>query len=538
MEQLYNDILDGVTTEAQAEEALKKKKNMGIFSNGVGFLIDLSSATKIFSFSYDVFAGTSKEDGKTLYPKEDRNYCWYIVKTTIGAGVNFMMSKNIFTGVISVFSDFTGMLTKNHTITIDYYRKENNNESINNPVVERKYVILNASNDFNYVLEGIWSSFNSDMNSLDRVIFTRDNTPVEFIYHKNYKSSFKNTFEFRAGTQEYKMVSILKRLYFPTDNNPIHIAKTTKGNAIRLLANYYANYGEGASRVLNDLKNITDELKQLAAAHCLNELKGYALENETLNTGRYSQDKLNQYSKKHLETRANFLRTILYERAKNRALATVYYEDTGNGEHSNRTFDENGNLKDFGSSIAYNQNIFVDGSFNSLNIKSAKYNIFGYSKGDNITISKNAGDVYAELGLGSDTITTGSGNDTIYTNANINDEFDNEASSTVNTVNSGAGDDTIYGSKGKDIITTKKGTNHIYTKSGDDEVNVEDGKNYIYLGSGSDKVNTNNGTNYIYTGINNTNENDQDTKDDINTIYLGIDSDIVNTNSGNNIVYA
>ncbi|MCI6642073.1 MULTISPECIES: hypothetical protein, partial [Campylobacter] len=140
-----------------------------------------------------------------------------------------------------------------------------------------------------------------------------------------------------------------------------------------------------------------------------------------------------------METRVNFLRIIIYERAKNRALATVYYEDTGNGEHSNQTFDENGHLKDFSSSIAYNQNIFVDGSFNSLNIKSAKYNIFGYSKGDNITISKNANDIYAELGEGSDTITTGSGNDTIYTNADIDDEFDKETNSIVNTVNSGEG---------------------------------------------------------------------------------------------------
>lgn len=85
--------------------------------------------------------------------------------------------------------------------------------------------------------------------------------------------------------------------------------------------------------------------------------------------------------------------------------------------------------------------VFVDGKYSSS--ASGKYDIFGYSNPDTINLTEYAGDIYAELGLGSDTITTGSGNDTIYTNADIDDEFDKETNSIVNTVNSGEGDDTI-----------------------------------------------------------------------------------------------
>ena len=540
----HSSILDEVLSTKDIdtiEKAEKELKNIKyakaffIFSGATLFIFDsVNNIVEYKNLPVDT-TGSSIDDGnKNLYIDiPNKNDLLFIAKS-IGGDILSLVTRLKILKFLDKIGDYamgvkdaieevadinlnrfgiSQVFLENHRITIDY--KDINS----NTTQERKYILYKANPIFDKALGSAWDKISADMQTLDRVIFTRDEAPVEFIYHKKYKNKDDgelNTFEFRQGRDESKIISVLKRISYINDKNGdiVHIAKD--GTPQKLIVNYYANYGAGASNIYDDLRidPISDKLKAIkySAQYCLKELKGYALDEGFSSVSEY--DDLNIYSNKHKDSRLEFFKAVIRDKIaeishtkKDKRYNT--YTDT-----KTNTFLWNTN----GTFAPAKKIVFVDGKYSSS--ASGKYDIFGYSNPDTINLTKNADNVYAELGLGSDTITTGSGDDTIYTNANIDDEFDNETSSTVNTVNSGAGDDTIYGSKGKDIITTKKGTNHIYTKSGDDEVNVEDGKNYIYLGSGSDKVNTNNGTNYIYTGINNTNENDQDTKDDINTINL------------------
>ena len=487
-------------------------------------------------------SGSSIDDGnKNLYPDINKDALEVLLRSMGGDVIETLTFGKVIkavgkvTGIDEFFIDAVttifdidfgrfsigNAVLENHLITIDY-------KDINlHTTQERKYVLYKANPIFDKALNSVWSKMDSDMQTLDRVIFTRDKTPVELIYHKFYKkdTNIPNTFEFRAGSSDDKIISVLRRIDYPKEGKGAYLK--TGNNPQKLITNYYANDGTNSDKVKDDLYN--SEIKQ-AAKYCLKELKGYALQGDNLNTKEYEDLKI--YSSKHMDSRLEFFHAVIRDEIakvshteKDKRYNTYYDSKTD-------TFLWNTN----GTFTPAKKIVFVDGKYSSS--ASGKYDIFGYSNSDTINLTKNAGDVYAELGEGSDTITTGSGDDIIYTNADIDDEFDTEDKNTTNTVNSGAGDDTIYGSKGKDIITTKKGTNHIYTKSGDDEVNVEDGKNYIYLGSGSDEVNTNNGTNYIYTGMDNLNRQDQDEISDINTIYLDINNDIVNINSGNNIIYA
>lgn len=347
----------------------------------------------------------------------------------------------------------------------------------------------------------------SDMQTLDRVIFTRYGTPVELIYHKFYNWRTKeipNTFEFRAGSGDDKIISVLRRIDYPKEGKGAYLK--TGNNPQKLLTNYYANDGSGANSLIRDLEYKGSDKDKIAirqsARYSLKELKGYTLQGDNLNIKEYEDLKI--YSNKHMDSRLEFFHAVIRDEIakvshteKDKRYNT--YTDT-----KTNTFLWNTN----GTFTPAKKIVFVDGKYSSS--ASGKYDIFGYSNPDTINLTKNADNVYAELGLGSDTITTGSGDDIIYTNVNTEDGgVDTEDKNTTNTVNSGTGNDTIHGSKAKDIITTKKGTNYIYTKDSDDKVTITDAKeNHIYLGAGSDEANISDGTNYIYTGIDNLNKQD------------------------------
>ncbi|WP_309137413.1 calcium-binding protein, partial [Campylobacter ureolyticus] len=316
-------------------------------------------------------------------------------------------------------------------------------------------------------------------------------------YHKKYKNKDDgelNTFEFRQGRDESKIISVLKRISYINDKNGdiVHIAKD--GTPQKLIVNYYANYGAGASNIYDDLRidPISDKLKAIkySAKYCLKELKGYALYGGFSSVSEY--DDLNIYSNKHKDSRLEFFKAVIRDKIaeishtkKDKRYNT--YTDT-----KTNTFLWNTN----GTFAPAKKIVFVDGKYSSS--ASGKYDIFGYSNPDTINLTEYAGDVYAELGLGSDTITTGSGNDTIYTNADIDDRFDNEDKNTINTVNSGAGDDTIYGSKGIDKVNAGDGDDTIYGKDGDDILNGGDGDDIIYGGAGIDTIDGGKGNDTIY----------------------------------------
>ncbi|WP_018713952.1 calcium-binding protein [Campylobacter ureolyticus] len=491
-----------------------------ISSAGIGITFDLAKGYIETTLDGRDRSGASPE----LYARPDIHFFKLLAKGLVTGTADFFIDKKVklageklpkivrtqfsFLKNLSIsqitsktFDTFFG----SQYVTIDFTKDRKSSE-----VLERKYII---QDNLKQSLKHYWSDIKSDINSLERVIIKTDDSGGNIIYYEDMEKdgNLDNTYEFPTNNKTH-LLEFLKRFdvgYERDEKNPVHIKLSSKK---QLITNYYANYGAGASQIMGDLTN--EKLKH-SAQHCLKELVGYTLLGNELNLIEYED--LDIYSNKHLDARVNFFSNLITKETKYGEDKThTYYLDTKTNKHTGRLNSGGDLLRVYNS-----MNIFVDGSYSlSQNQKNnRKINIFGYSGNDSISlnIKDNA---YIEAGLGSDTITTGSGNDTIYTNADIDDRFDNEDKNTTNTVNSGAGDDTIYGSKGKDIITTKKGTNHIYTKSGDDEVNVEDGKNYIYLGSGSDKVNTNNGTNYIYTEINNTNENDQDTKDDINTVVI------------------
>lgn len=263
---LYNDILKNATTQEEAEKLLKNSK-MSVAFNGAGIFIDLLHATELSSFHYDLFAGTSKEDGKILYCVEDKDVMGYVFKTIIKTAVDFVLTKNIFTAGLSLFTDF---ITSNHLVTLDYYKKnpQTNNDISNNPITERKYILFNADKNFDSALNKVWGNISADMNSLDRVIFTRDEIPVKFIYHR-YIDAYKggtskpNTFEFRNNSEE-AIISVFKRIGYPVHANSIeaHLAKGKEEAPQKIIRNYYANYGESAGSISIDMKNDNAQINE------------------------------------------------------------------------------------------------------------------------------------------------------------------------------------------------------------------------------------------------------------------------------------
>ena len=525
LEDTYANLLDDVLNSSPD---LDSKNSADLKLVGKSVILFVGPALYIFNTYSNTMeyieldidtSGSSIDDGnKNLYPDISKDALEVLLRSMGGDVIETLTFGKVIkavgkvTGIDEFFIDAVttifdidfgrfsigNAVLENHLITIDY-------KDINlHTTQERKYVLYKANPIFDKALNSVWSKMDSDMQTLDRVIFTRDKTPVELIYHKNYEkegSKFKNTFEFRAGSSDDKIISVLRRISYVNESkgNVVHLAKETNGEARKLITNYYANDGSGANSLIRDLEYKGSDKDKIAirqsARYSLKELKGYALQGDNLNTKEYEDLKI--YSSKHMDSRLEFFHAVIRDEIakvshteKDKRYNT--YTDT-----KTNTFLWNTN----GTFTPAKKIVFVDGKYSSS--ASGKYDIFGYSNPDTINLTKNADNVYAELGLGSDTITTGSGNDTIYTNADIDDEFDKEINSIVNTVNSGEGDDTIYGSKGIDKITSGKGTNHIYAGGGSDEINV-----------------TNSGKNYIYTGISAEGREDKDNESDINTVNL------------------
>ncbi|QKF71150.1 calcium-binding protein [Campylobacter geochelonis] len=501
-------------SEADKQFANMQKKRVGIYIDGKFTIIDLTVSQILFnSFLVDT-SGSSIDDGNDkLYLHIEKSEILYAIKRTVGNAIDILISRTWVGAIVAAIVDIPNLITSNHTITVEY-RDKNSND-----IKERKYILYNAT-DFDTSLSSEWRNISSDMNTLDRVIFTRNDTPVEFIYHKRYKNKKDgqlNTFEFRQGRDEKKIVSVLKRIGYPINNNKIAHMTFSKGEEPKqLIANYYANYGAGASSVMSDLDN-SDKALQQAAAYALENLKGYALAGDI---SKKEYINIENYSDNHLNDRANFLKLRVQELTGSAGI----YRNT-------HYYDTKENISAGDKNTIYNEKVdkvvFITGDYTDSRSLFGKKRFYGYSD-DNTIISSDDIGVYIESGLGCDTITTGDGNDIIYTNAKIDDGNDKEDSNTTNTVNSGKGNDKIYGSKGVDNITVDDGVNVIYSKDSDDSVNTTKGKNTIYLGAGSDSVNTNGGTNTIYTGLDNTSQEDKDSKDDINTINL---------TNGNNTVY-
>jgi len=199
------------------------------------------------------------------------------------------------------------------------------------------------------------------------------------------------------------------------------------------------------------------------------------------------------------------------------------------------------------------------------------YRVYG-GDGNNI-LETAAMDDYIEGGEGSDTIYSYAGNDTIYTNAKLNDsDYDLEDSGTTNTVYAGDGKDTIYGSVGKDVIYADSdsssnpseyrqsdyvegggGSDTIYGGGDDDTLygdsaasHADTSGDYIVGGLGKDKIYGSNGNDTIYgddeanQGNNASLFSDSDTiyaYDGNDTVYGGNDADVIDGGKGNDTLY-
>ena len=504
---LHKSGVDGLEYASKVKQYLYTNA-FDIKAGGVVFIIDLAAKTmRLKDTSLDYSGAT-----KGLIPYPDKNYLGKVIQVAGTTGVSLALGLLVPGGVIAAtiasgainnaLNAIWGSLVGPHIMTVDFKEQENGK------VLERKYI---SEGNFKDTISHNWSDIlgvdiKSDINSLRRVIIQTTDSGGNIIYYRNEdtdvnKNGPLHTYEIPSGSKAH-LLEFLKRF----ESNYIAHIKLGVDEVRKLLVNYYANYGANAGRVKSDLKlpKTTKEniAIRLAAAHCLKELKGYALDEGFSSVSEY--DDLNIYSNKHMDSRLEFFHAVIRDEIakvshteKDKRYNT--YTDT-----KTNTFLWNTN----GTFTPAKKIVFVDGKYSSS--ASGKYDIFGYSNPDTINLTKNADNVYAELGLGSDTITTGSGDDIIYTNVNTEDGgVDTEDKNTTNTVNSGTGNDTIHGSKAKDIITTKKGTNYIYTKDSDDKVTITDAKeNHIYLGAGSDEANISDGTNYIYTGIDNLNKQD------------------------------
>ncbi|WP_207500908.1 hypothetical protein, partial [Campylobacter geochelonis] len=401
LQAFYEDILSDAKTETEAEMILRKQ-TMGFLFGAAGVAIDLLTATEVKKFNYDIFDGTSKELGRSLHYDENRREILYLAKVAAGVAVEFMMTKNVITGAISQIVDIKNIFVQNHIIQIDYYDV---NSAQNSSITERKYIIANPSSNFHTILGGVWSKIKADIDAgLRRVVLSISNEigsinkeSVEIVYHKEYMENqlLPNTFEFR-NFSERKIASLLIQTDYPYSKKT-YIAKAKKADAYELMTNYYINRSK---HILEDLK---DSVRKKFAALCLKELKGYALSNEGYpDDGDYTE--LSIYSEKHLNYRVKFLDEYLHQEFGASLKNGINYKDIATNKK-----------------VVSENNIyvtFVDQEF--ATVSSKQQIIFGYSNNDRIT-SSGSGTAYIESGLGCDTITTGDGNDIIYTNAKIDD---------------------------------------------------------------------------------------------------------------------
>lgn len=290
-----------ILTKDEADAKFKKiqLKGIGVFVDGKFAIIDVLNASCQFKKSPIDLTGSSIDDGNDkLYHSIDDHYLKFLFKRVFGNVIDLVISIIPQTRLLTLLN-IADSTTKNHIINVDYKDKKSNTTQ------ERKYILYKANPIFDKALGSVWGKISSDMQIYDRVIFTRDETPVEFIYQKQYyqNNNIKNVFEFRQGRDEYKIISVLKRINYPTDKKEAHLSFGKDDNPKKLITNYYANYGEGASRVLSDLKYNENDKRYIAikhsAQHCLRELVGYTLKSDNPKISEYED--LKKYSDKHMQ---------------------------------------------------------------------------------------------------------------------------------------------------------------------------------------------------------------------------------------------
>lgn len=265
-----------IQTEIQANKALKDYyAKVGGYKDNMLIFIDIIKENVSLSRCPIDISGSSMDDGNDkLFPVIDKNAIAYFFKTVLGEAVDLVFNINKVGKLLNYGGVSLGdAFIKNHLITVDY-------RNSGYMTRERKYIVYNAGNDFDIVLNKFWSDISTDMKYLNRVIFTRNDTPVEFVFQEvKYNTQFTNVIEFREK-DEYKIASVLKRVNFPNTNEKSYMIFEHRNprNEDQLLLNYYKNrnFETDQSSIMGDLKN-SNEIIASAVRYCLKELEAYAL---------------------------------------------------------------------------------------------------------------------------------------------------------------------------------------------------------------------------------------------------------------------
>ena len=212
------------------------------------------------------------------------------------------------------------------------------------------------------------------------------------------------------------------------------------------------------------------------------------------------------------------------------------------GEGNNLVYSESGDdsiTAGSGSDSVYagagNDFVILGNGVNRADLDAGRDTVYGGSGADSVysSASDTLGDLVV-LYSGSDSVWTGSGNDTI--------DVGGSGAGDSDYVNSGAGNDSIVTGDGNDTVDDGNGFDSIWTGSGNDSVVLgadSVGVDYIYLGTGSDFLNAiadsagvyvsvdgGSGADTILTGFGN------------DTVYGSASADSISTGAGNDWIYA
>ena len=307
---LHKSGVDGLEYASKVKQYLYTNA-FDIKAGGVVFIIDLAAKTmRLKDTSLDYSGAT-----KGLIPYPDKNYLGKVIQVAGTTGVSLALGLLVPGGVIAAtiasgainnaLNAIWGSLVGPHIMTVDFKEQENGK------VLERKYI---SEGNFKDTISHNWSDIlgvdiKSDINSLRRVIIQTTDSGGNIIYYRNEdtdvnKNGPLHTYEIPSGSKAH-LLEFLKRF----ESNYIAHIKLGVDKVRKLLVNYYANYGANAGRVESDLKNKDDEAIRQAAAHCLKELKGYALDKGFSSVSEY--DDLNIYSNKHMDSRLEFFKAVI-----------------------------------------------------------------------------------------------------------------------------------------------------------------------------------------------------------------------------------
>jgi len=538
-EELIDDSVKN-SDEAERKTTESFKKKLGIYLDGKWIVIDyIIGHVKFNTFKLNHDGSSygeaiSRGQNTNLRPYIDRSSMLYGFKEIFGLVADTIID-GLSYGAVGFFASVKDIATANHSIVIDYKDKNSH------VTKERKYVIYNAkgnarANVYEAILRSHWDDIGQDIHNpnLNRVIVGTDksDSDAEMVFYRKYiDDKTKNTFEIRKGKGDDVLVPFLKRLKVGFEDDKNAHVKFNSDKPKEIVANYFANFGAGASRVSGDLQKGD---KKLAAAYALETLKGYALAGSA---PKSEYTNLQIHSKKHIEDRISMLSRIVSTGFG--AQGDILFKDLINEIYQSNL--DNGEIN-HGKEILFGSN-----GGNKITTKAQSSYI--YAMGGDDTIVAASSDSYIEGGEGSDRITTGPGKDTIYTNADINPEYDYDSG--TNTVRSGAGNDTIHGSKAKDVIYGEDGDDTIYGREGGDELYGGSGNDTIYTnykmddkldkedenttnlvvaGQGKDTVYGSAGKDIIY--------GDDKENDGNNTHMLGSDSDTIYGKGGDDVIYA